>query len=463
MSETQSNLIFIVDDDPLIRNLLDHTIRSRWGYRTRLFSGKNEQLWKPDEIPELIILDIMLGDSNGMDVLKKIKDHQPDIPVLMLSSQTDVAVAIETMRLGAMDYFTKPVDVQRLEFSIKNALGLSQLKSHVRQLQESLESSVSFDNIITQSGAMNDVLRLVSKARNSLITVLIEGESGTGKELIARAIHFNGNRKDQPFVVMNCAAIPRDLLESELFGHERGSFTGAVQQKIGKFEMAHNGTLFLDEIGELDIGLQAKLLRIIQEKRFERVGGTDVIECDVRIVSATNRNLRIAVNEKVFREDLYYRLSEFPISLPPLRNRPGDIRLLAEYFLKKFSEKESKGTLRFSPAALKTLEQHRWPGNVRELQATIQRAVLLSESDTVSEFFPPLLGTASGLQSEENAKVVCFASKEEIIPMEAIREAAIREALRITDNNISEASQALEIGRTTMYDLMKKFGISADK
>ncbi len=278
--------------------------------------------------PDLILLDIMLPGLNGLEALKRIKASDENLPVIMLSAQGSVEVAVESIRYGAFDYFPKPIEIQKLEPAIKNAIKSYDLSRELENLKENVKREYSFDNIISSDGKMQDVFKLVTKVLNNDITVLINGESGTGKELIARAIHYNGRRKDKPFIVVNCASIPRELLESELFGHERGSFTGAHQRKIGKFELADGGTLFLDEVGELEMLLQAKLLRVIQQKEFERVGGNELIKSDVRIISATNRDLKLAVEQKEFREDLYYRLNSFPIFIPPLRQRKGDILVL---------------------------------------------------------------------------------------------------------------------------------------
>ncbi|MFA6233506.1 MAG: sigma-54 dependent transcriptional regulator, partial [Bacteroidota bacterium] len=372
-------LVYIVDDDFSLRRLLEFTLRT-WGYASQTFSNGETLLKTLKEVPPAVVLmDHMMPGMSGLETLKAVREDKPDLPVIMLSAQGKIDVAVELMRAGATDYFTKPVDLKRLQFALNNAINLNMLQDKVRQLQDTLESTVRFENIISNSGVMQNVLKLVDKSRNSDINVLIEGESGTGKELIARAIHFNGARKDRPFVVINCAAIPRELLESELFGHERGSFTGAVDRKIGKFEAAHTGTIFLDEIGELDMTLQAKLLRVIQTKQFERIGALDTFTSDARIISATNRDLLSMAEQREFREDLYYRLCTFPIKLPPLRERPSEITLLAEHFLNQFSAREKKPGMTMHPDTIALLQRYNWPGNVRELQSIVERAVLLAD------------------------------------------------------------------------------------
>jgi transcriptional regulator with GAF, ATPase, and Fis domain len=311
---------------------------------------------------------------------------------------------------------------------------------------------------------MQDVFHLVSKVLDNDITVLIQGESGTGKELIARAIHYNGIRKDKPFIVVNCASIPRELLESELFGHEKGAFTGAHQRKIGKFELGNGGTIFLDEIGEMEMSLQAKILRVIQQKEFERVGGTEIIKTDVRILSATNRDLKEAVDNKEFREDLYYRLSSFPIHIPPLRYRRGDIIILIEHFVKKFGEKLKKNVKGFNKNALKILYDYDWPGNIRELENLVERCIILTDQNDIdTAILPPHLtsGESSGALNVGNGEL--FGDESPVVPFEKLKEEAIKHAVKVTNGNIVEAAKKLNIGRATLYRLMDKYGIEANR
>jgi transcriptional regulator with PAS, ATPase and Fis domain len=312
--------------------------------------------------------------------------------------------------------------------------------------------------MITADGRMQDVFKLVTKVLNNEITVLIYGESGTGKELIARAIHYNGKRKDKPFIVVNCASIPRELLESELFGHEKGSFTGAHQRKLGKFELANGGTIFLDEVGELEMLLQAKLLRVIQEREFERVGGTELIKTDVRIISATNRDLKLAVEKKEFREDLYYRLNSFPISIPPLRFRRGDILVLAQHFLDTFNKKLGKNIKGFSKKTVKLIYEYNWPGNIREMENMIERCLIICEKDIVDvDDLPSQIRTAEPV-GDADLDSSLF-SDDSIIPFEKLKEDSIRHALKITKGNIVEAAKKLQLGRATIYRLMEKYNI----
>jgi len=366
---------------------------------------------------------------------------------------------VEALRLGAFDYFPKPIDVQRLEPAIKNAIKNYDLVKELETLRESVKKEYSFNNVISADKKMQEVLKMVTKVLDNDITVLINGESGTGKEVIARAIHFNGIRKDKPFVVVNCASIPRELLESELFGHEKGSFTGAYQRKIGKFEVGKDGTIFLDEVGELHMALQAKLLRVIQNKEFERVGGTEVIKTDVRIISATNKDLKIAVENKEFREDLYYRLSSYPIFIPPLRERKGDILILLDHFINYVNKKLNKQVKGFSKKALKLVYDYDWPGNVRELENTVERCIILTESEYIDvDSIPQNIKISDGTLSTVNTSELF--TNDTVIPFEKLKMEAIKHAIKVTNGNILESAKKLHIGRATLYRLMEKYNIA---
>ncbi len=454
-------LVFVVDDEENVRRLLEYWLKNKWGYRLRLFTNGEQCVEALDEAPDLVILDIMLPGISGIDTLRKIKERYPALPVIMLSAQGRIEVAVEAIKLGAIDYFPKSIDFPKLEIAVRNGLQMHDLAREVVQLRESVKQTGKFANIVTNDGAMEGVLRLVHKAKDSDISVLIQGESGTGKELIARAIHFNGKRQAGPFVAVNCAAIPRELLESEMFGHEKGAFTGAHQRKIGKFEQANGGTIFLDEIGELDMNLQAKLLRAIQVRQFERVGGSEIIQVDVRIVSATHKDLLHASQEREFREDLYYRLASFPIMLPPLRARKGDILILAEHFLARFNQEQGKKVHAFSRKGLKMLYDYPWPGNIRELESAIERAVLLADGDVITEHDLPL--TLQAFAAGDDIPLPgpsIFDRQDMIIPLESLKEQAVKHALKVTDGNVLEAARKLQISRSTIYELMKKFEIT---
>ena len=453
-----SKLIFIVDDEQAISKLLSFWVKDKWGYDVEVFSNSEAMLKNMSAKPDIILLDIMLPGLDGIETLQRIKQMDENLPVIMLSAQGSIEVAVDSLRDGAYDYFPKPIDQQRLELAVKNAIKSYDLTREIQSLKETVQREYSFENIITADRKMQDVFSLVTKVMNNTITVLIYGESGTGKELIARAIHYNGERKDKPFVIVNCASIPRELLESELFGHERGSFTGAHQQKKGKFENANGGTIFLDEVGELEMLLQAKLLRVIQQKEFERVGGTELIKTDVRIISATNRDLKIAVEDKEFREDLYYRLNSFPIYVPPLRQRKGDVLVLAEHFVNEFNKKLGKEIKGFTKRALKLIYEYDWPGNIREMENTIERCLIITENDVVDvDDLPSHLRTAERMASVDYAGPLF--SDDTIVPFEKLKEEAIRHALKVTKGNIVEAAKRLHLGRATIYRLMEKYSI----
>jgi two-component system, NtrC family, response regulator AtoC len=454
-------LIFIIDDEDPILKMLTHWTKNQWNYNVKAFTNGCDGLNALSENPDLVLLDIMLPDINGNEVLFRIKQKHPHIPVIMLSAQGSVEVAMESIRLGAFDYFPKPIDKNRLEPAIRNAIKNFDLERELENLKENLKREYSFDNIISADRKMQDAFKMISKVLDNDITVLIEGESGTGKELVARAIHFNGKRKSAPFVIVNCASIPRELLESELFGHEKGSFTGAHARKIGKFELAKGGSIFLDEIGEMEMSLQAKILRVIQQKEFDRVGGNEVIKTDVRIISATNRDLKLAVENKQFREDLYYRLCSFPIHIPPLRDRKGDIVVLINHFVKIFNDKLGKSIKGVTKAALKNMYDYEWPGNIRELENTLERCLILTDKDYIDiDVLPPVIVANSG-SSNVNSNGVLFGDDFPIIPFEKLKEEAIRHALKTTERNIVEAARKLRIGRATLYRLMEKYKIES--
>jgi len=454
--------IFIVDDEPSILKLITHWAKE-WGYNVRTFSNGTELLENIYDNPDIILLDIMLPDISGVDILKRIKKRNKHLPIIMLSAQSNIDVALECIREGAYDYFPKPIDKNRLQPAIKNAIRSYDLERRVDELNTNLQNEYNFNNIVSADKKMQTVFKMVTKVLNNDITVLISGESGTGKELIARAIHYNGIRKNEPFVVVNSASIPRELLESELFGHERGSFTGAHQRKIGKFELANGGTIFLDEIGDMEMSLQAKILRVIQQKEFERVGGTETIKSDVRIISATNVNLKEAVANKQFREDLYYRLNTFPISVPPLRERRGDIVVLINHFLAEFNKKNDKEIKHITKAALKLLYDYDWPGNVRELENTIERCIILTDDDKIDvDILPPQIQSANG-ESNLDMHGPLFAEDSPIIPFEKLKAEAIKHALKMTNGNIVDASKKLNVGRATLYRLMDKYEIKSKR
>ncbi|MCU0425072.1 MAG: sigma-54 dependent transcriptional regulator [Candidatus Kapabacteria bacterium] len=459
--------VYVVEDEANLQLLLEHNLSS-FGYNVRVFTRGEDFLQEvPHESavasPSLVLLDIMLPGMSGVEILKVCKERFPETPVIMLSGQGRIEVAVETIKLGAFDYLQKPLDLTKLEITARNAIQMYSLTNEVKKLSDESTERIKFANMISVGDTMQSVFKLVKKAQNTDIAVLIQGETGTGKELIAQALHEGTKRAGAPFVALNCASIPKDLLESEIFGHERGAFTGAIQRKIGKFEQANGGTLFLDEIGELDLSLQAKLLRVLQSKQFERVGGSEVINVDIRIVSATHRNLHDAIKQGTFREDLYYRLASFPVKLPPLRERTEDIPVLAQYFLEKFAMRYDQPARTFSPKAMRILTHYHWAGNVRELENTIERAVVLCETKIITEDELHLLSGTPEIpasQPDKPAEVHFTGTTGEILPMDKIKEQAIRIALEVTGGNIQEAAHRLDIGRATFYRMLEKYGIS---
>ena len=333
----------------------------------------------------LVITDLKMPGASGLDVLRETKQGDPSIPVILLTAFGSIEEAVTAMKDGAFDFLQKPVDLEHLRILVERAARQQELLRENLLLREEYAARYGFPRIIGEHPGIREVSNQIQRIAGTDSTVLLLGESGTGKELFARAVHYLSARREQPFVALNCAAIPEGLVENELFGHERGAFTGAGARKVGKMDLAHRGTLFLDEIGELPVAIQAKLLRVLEDKCFERVGGTQTIEVDVRIVVATNRDLQKLMAEKLFREDLYFRISAVPVTIPPLRQRGKDVLLLAQYFLEKFSREFAKAGLKLSDEAKARLLQHRWPGNVRELQNTLERAVILADNGKVRE------------------------------------------------------------------------------
>lgn len=435
--------ILVVDDEKSQREILE-MILSGEGYDvTTASSGEAAMKFVADRHFDLVLTDLKMTGMSGLDLLKELTDFDKSIIVLLLTAHGTVDSAVDALRLGAFDYLQKPYDREKLLDTISRAL--TQLTS--------LDSE-----IVSDSEEMDKVKKLILKIAKSNATVLIRGESGTGKELMARAIHKNSLRVNQIFQAVNCAAINENLLESELFGHEKGSFTGAVGEKLGLFEIADGGTLFLDEIGELDISLQAKILRALQEKQIRRVGGTKEINVDVRVVAATNRDLLKMSQEGSFREDLYYRLNVLSLEIPPLRERRSDIPVLIEYFLKKHT-RDSKRDISIEKDARKLLENYAYPGNVRQLESALERAILLCENNTITtEDLPPemLQGTTYASPDE------LFKLPPEGVNFEDVERSLITQAMERTDNNITKSAKLLGLTFRTLQYRLEKFGIKRD-
>ncbi len=375
--------ILLVDDNDDLRAVL-RVILSRQGYQVAEASDEPSAIEVLRRVrPALVLSDLRLPVGDGLGVLRAAKDLDPTLPVVLMTGYGVIEEAVRAMREGALDYLPKPVDHDHLVLTVNRAIEQRRLVTENLLLREALGSRHGTPTIIGEDPQLAELLRSLHRVAATDTTVLLEGESGTGKELFARALHAFSDRADGPFVAINCAAIPENLLETELFGHEKGAFTGAQTRKPGRFEIAHRGTLFLDEIGEMPVHLQAKVLRVLEERSFERVGSNTTLHVDARIVAATNRDLRAAVQSRLFREDLFFRLSVFPVTIPPLRDRAGDIPLLARHFVERFSREQNKRPRHLSSAAEEALVAHAWPGNVRELQNCIERAVILAEGDTI--------------------------------------------------------------------------------
>ncbi|WP_020674946.1 sigma-54-dependent transcriptional regulator [Geopsychrobacter electrodiphilus] len=451
------NKILVVDDEHLIRWSLEQSLKKQGYEVSTAGSGEEALRLVQEETPDLVLLDIQLPGMNGMEVLEKIKELEEDVIVIMVTALGVLETAVKAMRLGAYDYINKPFNLDELAIVIKKALETHELRLEVAQLRAVQPKRFSISSIIGASSDLQHVLSMVRKiALSDAGTVLIQGESGTGKELIAKAIHYEGARADKPFMAINCAAVPETLLESELMGHEKGAFTDAKSQKKGLFEMAHGGTVFLDEIGDMPMAIQAKLLRVLEDRTFRRVGGVRDIHVDIRIVSATNCNLLEAIEAKDFRSDLYYRLQVIPIFLPPLRERRDDILLLARHFISGFNREFGKDVKRISPEAEAVLIKYDWPGNIRELRNVIERAVILENDETMELSHLPREVVSRSLPAGDGGPLI-FNLPTEGIDIEDVERELIKQALESSDGNQSKAAKKLNLGIDAFRYRMKKF------
>jgi len=402
---------------------------------------------------DLIILDIMLPGIDGLEVCRRIRNKLGTEPIMFLTARDSLDDRKDGLTIGADDYITKPMDYKKLTITIHNAIDKKGLEERIDNLERDVKGNLFFSNIISQSKEMRMVFNNIENVLNNDATVLIYGESGTGKELIARAIHFNGNRAHKPFIPMDCASIPESLIETELFGYEKGSFTGASKTTRGKFEIADGGTIFLDEISNISLDAQAKLLRVIQEREFLRIGGEKRISVDVRIISASNKDLKKMIQEGTFREDLYYRLNVIPIHLPPLRERKEDIPLLIQHFLKIFNERYQKKVL-FDSGTLKILLDYGWPGNVRELENVLNRLTLTADKDVILQDMLPVEIRRAGLSTMTGTELL-----EADITLDSLEKIHIEKLLKKHDYNITAVAEILGVTRKTLYAKMEKFGV----
>jgi two-component system response regulator HydG len=450
-SREPGGLIFLVEDDADTRALIERWLEGA-GHEVESFDDAESCLAALSaHLVEAVCLDVGLPGMGGLEALQQIRARLPHLPVVMLTADREVTTVVEAMRAGAYDYLPKPLDRDKLTTTLRNAVERHRMAVKIKDLERRAEGS-THAGIIAGSPPMIAVLRQIDRVAASDINVLVLGESGTGKELVARAIHAAGERAPRPFVAVNCAAIPDALMESEFFGHEKGSFTGAAAQRQGRFEQANGGTLFLDEIGELSAALQAKLLRVIQERRFHRVGGSIEVRSDFRLITATHRDLAAAVRDGRFREDLYFRIAVFEIELPPLRARQGDIARMAASFV---ADLAGSRELHLDPEALAILEHHAWPGNVRELHNVIQRAVVVADGTTISPaHLPPRLLQTSGAREPATAPLLPQSAR-----LEDLEREALKRALERSGGNVAEVVRELGIGRTTVYRKLKKFNL----
>jgi two-component system, NtrC family, response regulator AtoC len=451
--------ILVVDDEKLIRWSLRQKLES-WNYRV-IEAGDQNEVWSrfEAETPDLVTLDFKLPDANGIDVLRKIKESHDNLPVVMITAFGVVDAAVQALKLGAYDFIEKPINFEKLEHIVRNALEATRLKSQVAQTFESNKSRFSLGNIVGKSKAIVDVLSLIKRlAQAGATTLLVQGESGTGKDLVSRALHYESSRRDKPFFALNCAAIPETLIETELFGHEKGAFTDAKNMKKGVFEMADGGTVFLDEISEMHLNMQSKLLRVLEDQSFRRVGGVKDLSVDVQVVASTNRNLEVAVKESKFREDLFYRLSVIPILIPPLRERREDIPLLVEHFIRLYNIRFRKDIKGVTPDGMKLLMNYAWPGNVRELKNAIERAMILEDHGVIEVAQLPIrIADPAAVQLFPFSKTDPLVRlPHEGAGLEQIEKQLLQQALELANGNKTKAAKLLRISRDTLRYKVKK-------
>ena len=458
MNRKETHDILVVDDDLNHLKTLKAIIGS-WGYTVYDADDGKKAVERVFERPfDLVLLDVRMAEMDGIAALKQIKDYNPAIPILIMTAYSSVDTAVEALKSGAYDYLTKPLDFDVLKLTIERALEHSGLKAENQHLKDHLSADYDLPNIIGKSQPMKSLVDMLAMVAPSEATALITGGSGSGKELIAKSIHHNSPRKKGPLVIVNCAAITESLLESELFGHEKGAFTGADRRREGRFMQADKGTIFLDEIGETSASMQAKLLRVIQERELQRVGGEETIKVDVRIIAATNRDLKQDVEAGKFREDLFYRLNVVTLKVPPLDERQDDIPLLVQHFVDKFGKKNRKSVKGLSPLAMDMLLKYSWPGNVRELENVIERAVILLAGDFITE--KELPSTVTEAYSEkrdwvEPVKQPIQANR----PLEEVEKEAILATFEACEGNKSETARKLGINRKTLHNKLKEYGV----
>jgi DNA-binding NtrC family response regulator len=446
--------VLIVDDEADSRDALAE-LTQRWGYDVQTASDGTEALRRAIEWhPDVILTDLVMPNMDGLWLLRALRAELPDCPVLLLTGRGTIQTAVQAIREGAFDFIEKPLEVSRLRIVLERALEKKETMREVQLLRRRLAALAPGTDMIGSGPAMQKVFELLNKVAPSTASVVISGESGTGKEIVARAIHNLSPRREKPFVALNCSAIPATLIESELFGYERGAFTGAEQRRLGNFELAHNGTLFLDEIGELPLELQVKFLRVLEERRFRRLGGRSEVEVDVRVICATNRDLKEEIRRGRFREDLYFRLHVFTVVLPPLKERREDVPLLVHHFIEKYNAETGKHVQGFTPSALGVLQGYAWPGNIRELRNTVERAMILVDGEIIGEeHLPPDI---QGTRPEAATLRVPLG-----IPIEKVEKEYILASLQRNGGNKARTAETLGISEKTLYNKLNRYAAEA--
>ncbi|MFN0156574.1 MAG: sigma-54-dependent transcriptional regulator [Bacteroidota bacterium] len=454
--------ILVVDDDKAFR-LATKTLLVDEGYSVTLASNGEEGLTQlQSERFDLMLSDMVMGKMSGIGLLQEVRVQCPEMPVLMVTGFGSIQTAVEAMRMGATDYLTKPTNNDELLIKIRRVLDAQKKERELLHLREELQHRYSFGNMISRSEKMKEIIRLIKQVADTDVTILVQGESGTGKELVARALHFNCKRKGNPFVAVNCSAIPENLLESELFGYEKGAFTGATKQRAGRFEESSGGTLFLDEIGDISANVQTKLLRVLQEKSFERVGGNATISVDTRVVVATNRNLEMMTRQGDFREDLFYRLNVFPITLPPLRERLEDVPLLAEHFLHRHADLVAGRVKYLSSNVVTDMMNYSWRGNIRELENLIKRAMIKTAGDTITAIeLPNIEQQPPTLQPENTIPVSLDTPFKDYLGtiIHDAEEKYLVRMLKLYKGNINHIARLMDVDRKTIYRKMSEYSI----
>ena len=445
--------VLIADDEKNMRWVLSQALEAEGYEIVEAADGREALAAIGEQEPDIMVLDHKMPAPDGMEVLRRVRAKGHRFPIIMLTAHGNVQTAVEAMKAGASEYLTKPFDLDELKLGIDKALRMTELAAEVERLREELDRDWDVEGIVAADPRMLELLETVGKVAPTTATVMLYGESGTGKELVARALHRRSERAGKPFISVSAGALPETLLESELFGYEKGAFTGAMTAKPGRFEMANGGTMFLDEIGDITPAVQVKLLRVLQERTFERLGGTRSIEVDVRIISATNRDLQQLIADGTFREDVYYRLNVVPMTIPPLRKRPGDVPLLVAHFLEKMRAKDRS----MSPEAMRALLEYQWPGNVRELENTIERVAILSHGDVIELDDLPAEIRAGVSVCDAGAR--CFVLPEAGVDLEEIELDLIRQALDRSGGGVPRAAKLLGLTTKTLEARMQKFGL----